>query len=537
MMICCIAMPTMLRLPRQAIRRYTAAPYSAILKKKTKRGTTDKTSRDHVLHHDISAVLATKQMLLDTVRVPERLIHQFLFPSKSVPCEVDNVHIVAVSSEGDGLGFVHRNQYDPDADAAAVTVVKVPKTTVGDIVRVLLRRHHVFYAEADLLAVSRKSRKLSRRNDRLIACSHFDDCSGCQLQMVLYDDQLAFKHDVIARAYRYFYPGLNTAIIPDFGFVVGSPMQLAYRTKLTPHAKLPRKLADKDVVTNVGFDNVRAAQPVVDVKACPIAVSTINRMLPVMKESFRKRLQAAAGGASPKVDSTFVLRDSIRIDHATGEYTNVCLTNRQQVVTEKVDDYVFQFPANEFFQNNRSILPTFLDFIKHHLAEIRGGYKYLVDAYCGSGFLGISLSRTLPDDGKVFGIEIAKTSIRYAEHNAGINGIRIPDRIEFVHGNSDAIFTNGNFLASGVSGADSVVLMNPSRKGSTKTFMRQLLEYRPKAIVYVSCNVFSQARDLEDFQSFQNDTTAKYRVKTVTGFDFYPQTKHVESVAILELVE
>lgn len=515
------------------LKSYSTA--TSISRRKTKRGTTDKTSRDKILHRDISELLATKNLCLDELKIPGNLIDRFLF-AKNTNVVINDVHIISHTSEGEGIGIINRAQYDAECeDPYAKTVVKIPKTAIGDIVKVTLRRHHDYYAEADLVSVSRKSRKQSSRNDRLVICQHFDECGGCQFQMLPYDDQLQFKRDVISRAYRYFFPELDRNKIQNFGFVVSSPMQFAYRTKITPHAAAPRKLLILHLPLPIGFDNVRPASPIVDINSCPIAVPSINQTLPALRNKIQADLVKSVENGS-KVESTLVLRDSIRIDHSTGKYQNVCLTDRRKVVTEQIEDFVFQFPANEFFQNNRFILPTFLDFLKYHLSEVQG-LKFLVDAYCGSGFLGISLSRILPDDGKLFGIEISKQSIKYAEHNAGINGLHFPDRVEFVHGNSDAIFTEGKFLASGVRGDESVVLMNPSRKGSTKQFMKQLLEFRPKAIVYVSCNVFTQARDLQDFEEFQKSSATKYRIKTITGFDFYPQTKHVEAVALLELIE
>lgn len=523
--------------PYTSIRKYGVSSYSSILKRKTKRGTTDRTSRDNILHLDIKATLAKQSISIDQVKLPENLIHDFLFAKSSRDVQLENIQIISQTSEGDGLALVPRSQYDETCtDKSHQTVVKVPKTVIGDIVSVTLRRHHEFYAEATLNSVSRKSRKASLRNDRLVICEQFKECSGCQFQMLPYENQLNFKEKVIRRAYRYFYPELEMGAIENFGSVVELPMQYAYRTKITPHAPNFRKVKQEDLPLPIGFDHVSPGQRVVDVKSCPIAVNSINRMLPNLKSEVQKKATQAIE-LGKKLDTNFILRDSVRIDHNTGEFENVCLTNRKNVITEQVKDVVFQFEANEFFQNNRSILPTFLDFITHSLRQIPNGYKYLVDAYCGLGFLGIALAQTLPEHGKVFGIEIAKKAIDYAHHNAKINGLYVPDKIEFVHGNSDSMFTDETFLKSGVEGRDSVLLMNPSRKGSTEEFMRQILEFRPKAIVYVSCNVFTQARDLADLQRFQDRSTTKYKVKSVTGFDFYPQTKHVESVAILELVE
>lgn len=520
-------------------RHYGKGNYSSILKRVTKRGTTDHTSRDKIIHLDIESALQQKSVPLTKAEIPEDLIHAFLFSKTSRNVQVKDLTIVAVTSEGDGIGWIPRSSYDENCtDDSLITVIKVPKTVVGDIVTVTLRRHYEYYAEAVLDSVSRKSRKQSKRNERLVICDHFSECSGCQLQMIPYEDQLEFKKDVIHRAYRYFHPELDTSSLPNFGMIVESPMQFAYRTKITPHANVLRNLEPLDLPLPVGFDSVTHHRKVVDVNHCPIAVGSINKMLPLVKNKFQDEMEHfVAEKPKKRVNSNFILRDSVRIDHNTGEFENVCLTNRKNVITEQIDDVVFQFEANEFFQNNRYILPSFLDYIKHQLGQINGGYKYIVDAYCGSGFLGIALHKTLPEDGKVFGIEIAKKSIDYAHHNAKINGLYVPDKIEFVNGNSDSMFTNDQFLQSGVRGEDSVLLMNPSRKGSSPDFMKQLLEFRPKAVVYVSCNVFTQARDLADLENFQRRSSTKYKVKSITGFDFYPQTKHVESVAVLELVE
>lgn len=104
-----------------------------------------------------------------------------------------------MTNEGDGLAMIRRNMYDDDAEEGEYTVLVVPKTVTGDVVDVLIRRHHMFYAEAELVKVSRVSRRSSKRNDKLVVCPHFSKCSGCQLQMLSYEDQLEFKKCNIKR--------------------------------------------------------------------------------------------------------------------------------------------------------------------------------------------------------------------------------------------------------------------------------------------------------------------------------------------------
>lgn len=525
------------------------------LRRRTKRGTTDATSRDHILHREIVELISLKNIDSGRVRVFEDIINQFLNKSNSRNVTLRNVEIVAQTSEAEGLAIVPR-LYETEAAAIEndgdyragesfdvaettlskkenhkLTVLKVPKTVPGDIVDVTLRRHYLNYAEADLnCIVLVKSPKI--RHEKLVVCKHFDLCQGCQLQMVTYDEQLAFKQNVINKAYKYFYPELDRESLCDFGHVIDSPMQYGYRTKLTPHAKIPRKIHEDYLPLPLGFENVKIGSPVVDVDFCPIAVPSINEKLPFVRKSFQKNAMAQAKGEiKGQLPSTLLLRDSVR---ELGSANTECLTNPKHVVTETVGNKVFQFPANDFFQNNRSILPIFLDFLRYKISDIEGLFKHIVDAYCGCGFLSISLSDAVPKGGKVFGIELAAPSVEHAQHNARLNGLSKEDAV-FVQGNSDDMFTHSEFLSSKVTGEESILLMNPSRKGSSTVFLKQVLQFKPKMIIYVSCNVFSQARDLKHLEKLLESTDVKYDVESITGFDFYPQTKHVESVAILKL--
>lgn len=515
--------------------------------RKTKRDTTDETSRDNILKLEIQEMLEKFSEIgtLDNTKNSEALIEAFLFSRNRPETIVDDIDIIFQTSEGEGLGIILKD-YAGTLDLKEkdlenkYTIVKVPKSIIGDKVSVRLLRHHRQYAEAELINVSNYTS--NSRKDDLIICEKFSSCSGCQLQMLHYEDQLAFKKTVIQRAYKYFYPKLFSNYgSEDIGHIIESPLQYAYRTKLTPHYELSGSNIKDYASLNIGFNNINPTKPTVDVEYCPIATPAINKSLPAIrtrtKEILRNELENRADNKKYKKNrgSTLLLRESIRLDHKTGEYERVCLSEHSNIITEKVDDFLFQYPASEFFQNNSSILPQLLDYIRYQISKTNYPYKYIVDTYCGSGFFGISLSRDIPEDGKIFGIEVSKLSIEHATHNAKMNGLPVPEKIQFIEGNANSIFEDKEFIQSGIIGQDSIVIMDPSRKGSNKRFMKQLLEFKPKLIIYVSCNVFTQARDLADLNELQTNHTCKYKVREIVGFDFFPQTKHVESVAILEL--
>ncbi|CAK7897748.1 tRNA (uracil(54)-C(5))-methyltransferase [[Candida] anglica] len=497
-------------------------------RKKTKREAAD-TPRDHILHLEIQEALKAfnnksgKSINIEQIENPTEVIQEYFAYDR--PQTLKEVPIIYQTSEGDGLGVYE----EPENNRYGM--VRIPKTIPGDIVNTQMLRHHKSYAEGSVVDIKTPS---TRRRDKLVVCEKFDTCSGCQFQMTSYDDQLEHKRDIISRAYKFFYPKLDQP--EGFGYVNGSTMQYAYRTKLTPHYKVSktRHVINGEPV-EIGFNSAQMGKGrLVDVEHCPISSPAVNQGLrQVHTETHSKISKHIEETGKSLKDGTLLLRESFRVDHATGEYDSVCLSNPSQIVTEKVGDYVFQFPATEFFQINRYILPDVLDYIKYHLSMHNP--TNLVDAYCGSGFFGISLSSEIP--GKVFGIEVAANSLKYATHNAKLNGLSTPEKVSFIEGNADDMFKNSEFIESKIDGKESVVIMDPSRKGSSESFMGQLLEFQPKLIVYVSCNVFTQARDLATFERLQQSgNTAKYRVKEVTGFDFFPQTKHVESVAILERI-
>lgn len=494
-----------------------------VLKKltRTKRGSSDITSRDNILQLEIIDALSLlpERLSIEEVEIPNETVEKYLFTHGRPETVVENVSIIYQTSEGDGLGFV------------ANKVVKIPKTCVGDIVTAKLKRHHQYYAEATLVAVTKKS--VLRRKSDLVVCGKFSECSGCQFQMIPYDEQLQFKSDIIKRAFEFFHPTFNKEAITG---VVESPMQYSYRTKLTPHYQFNKYETAETGIIPIGFNSGGKGGGIVDVDNCPIATQPINQMLPQLRDSVHERIATRMSNHEPVKGETLLLRESTRVDHKTGEFDRVCITNPKMVITEKIGDYTFQFPASEFFQVNNGILPDVLNYIQHHMGQIDA--QNLVDAYCGSGFFGISLANEVP--GKVFGIELSKSSIKYASHNASLNGLK-EDKIQYLEGDAKAIFNHEEFLSSGIIGEESIVIMDPSRKGSSESFLKQLLEFKPKLIVYISCNVFTQARDLATFDKLQrennDDGNVKYMVKEVTGFDFFPQTKHVESVAIIERVE
>ncbi len=316
------------------------------------------------------------------------------------------------------------------------------------------------------------------------ACPLFGQCGGCQLQDLDYEEQLSLKTAEV----RELYPDVSVAPC------VPSPRPYGYRSKLTPHFPRPRP----GRAPAIGFLKVGLPPRTLDVPACPIATPAVNARLTEL------RAEVVAHWDSYHRGATLLVRDA----------SSGVTVDPRAVVTEEVGELSLQFSASDFFQNNPFLLPRLAAYVA---IEARGGgARFLVDAYCGSGLLGLSAAAGFE---RVLGVELSPSAVRWAKANAARNGRH---NCEFLAAQASAVFATVPFPA-----AETAVIVDPPRKGCDDDFLRQLIAFGPRTIVYVSCNPETQARDLAVLRA------AGYRCRQVQPFDMFPQTRHVEAVATL----
>ncbi|MDO8543125.1 MAG: class I SAM-dependent RNA methyltransferase [Opitutaceae bacterium] len=429
-----------------------------------------------------------------------------------------------------GSGLARVSITDPKSEirnADGSWVVMVPFTLPGERVRVRVFRNHKNFSEADLIEV------LSPSPHRVAApCPLFGRCGGCQYQHLAYEQQLAWKQRQVAELLQHM-AGIEFPVSP----VVPSPRDYGYRSKITPHFEPPRPGASGPRVATFAVgqtapmppsdetarvepethqptpETAAAARPfpigflrqgtrfdLVDVPQCIIATDRINARLTEVRADIRAR--AAAGEF--KRGATILLRE------ASGAVT----TDFDAVITETVGTLKLHFLARDFFQNNPFILPAFTGYVRQQAAS--SGTRFLVDAYCGSGLFALSAAAAFQ---RVAGVEISESSVRFARENAAANGIT---NATFLAGDASAIFAGLDFPP-----AETAVVIDPPRKGSDESFLRQLFAFGPSAVVYVSCDPATQMRDLRHFLA------AGYQLTAAQPFDLFPQTRHLECVLTL----
>jgi 23S rRNA (uracil1939-C5)-methyltransferase len=176
----------------------------------------------------------------------------------------------------------------------------------------------------------------------------------------------------------------------------------------------------------------------------------------------------------------------------------------------------FRISPEAFFQTNTEMAER----LYRDAAGLAGltGRERVLDLYCGIGTIALALAL---EAGEVFGVEIAERAVADAIENARLNGV---DNARFFAG--DVRTAMRPLLEE--SGRPDVVVVDPPRAGLSAKVVRRVLEAGARRIVYVSCNpttLAPNARQMVD---------AGYRLATVRPVDMFPQTPHIESVALLE---
>lgn len=515
-------------------------------------------------------------------------------PSKLfVEGEEVQLDVVELSSTGDGLAV------SKDGDHVYV----IPYTIPGDTVTAKLNRNRAGqYSMTNLVEIVKPS---PDRADGLIKCKYFAKCAGCQLQMLPYELQLRHKKKILERAFRSF-SGLSENQIPLVQDTMGSPLQYGYRTKITPWFTGP---VAKGEIPPIGF-SMKGRRSPIDIESCPISTEIVQEGLQVerarvgreistykrgatllLRESTKREFNLESSSEEPpsiaaeisegspplarkELTHTSAGKPLLKLHYPGYTEYKTCQTDMTGNSTEYVDNFVFTNRAGSFFQNNNSILSPFTAYVRDHLFPHDSDHptssssprvKYLLDAYCGSGLFSITLASLFTS---VLGIDIDPAGITAARHNASNNNI---PNAGFIEADASALFADVPFPPD-----QTLCVIDPPRKGCSADFLRQLLQFGPKRVVYVSCNVHTQARDVGvlvngfegalGFGSMEGAAKKlkqqdggnlggskigevdavdrigaksrwRYELESLKGFDFFPQTGHVEGLALLNRID
>ncbi len=185
------------------------------------------------------------------------------------------------------------------------------------------------------------------------------------------------------------------------------------------------------------------------------------------------------------------------------------------VMHDRLLGCTFEIGPTSFYQTN----PEQTEVLYRLALEGVAGSARVLDAYCGTGTIGICAACE-SEDMHVTGVEQVAGAVACARRNAEANGVA--DRCIFVAADATEWMAR-----EGARGRFDAVIMDPPRAGSTPEFLAGVAALAPERVAYVSCNVVTQARDLELLRGHG------YRLERVTPVDMFPHTRHVESVVTL----
>ena len=433
------------------------------------------------------------------------------------------LEITDVTHDGSGIG-----KYGNMA-------VFVPLTAKGDTVKAKILKVKKTYAYAKMLEIITPSR------DRVTPdCKVFSRCGGCVYRHINYSSQLKIKQNKV-------YENMKR---------IGG-IDLPPQPVLSGECNRYRNKAQYPVSANglVGFYATHShritetdcclLQPQIFDSICAVFTQFIKKYnIPVYNESSHKGLvRHLYLRYAQKTDEIMVClvltKDSLPhekefendligllgtrlksfIINVNNRDTNVILGEKCRTVygsgfiTDVICGIKIRISPLSFYQVNRDMAELLY---KKAAEYLRPDGKNIIDLYCGTGTIGLTMAATAES---IIGVEVVADAVRDAKVNAEINGIK-----------------NARFICADAADAaqspakekikcDAVVL-DPPRKGCEEKLLKTVAyDFSPETIVYISCDSATLARDAAVLQTFG------YSLTQYTPVDMFPQTHHIETLA------
>lgn len=436
-------------------------------------------------------------------------------------------------------------------------VIFIEGAVPGDVADVFIKKNKKDWAEGKAVKIKEQSKERVEP-----FCKHFGICGGCKWQMLPYEKQLEYKEqevrDVLKRIGK-----IDTSVLP----IIGSEKTIHYRNKIeftfsNKKYLTPNEFEDlgKDDWPGgaLGFHVPKLYDKIIDIHECFL----MDDMNNIIRNTLRDYAQKNNLSFYDVKEHKGFLRNVIIRNCTTGELmVNLFFGNEDKKQIEKIGNYLlekipsittllytinqkwndsmekldpkifsgkgfvveklgnfnFKISPKSFFQTNTKQAEVLYNVVKDFAGLT--GVETVYDLYCGTGSIGIFLSDKA---GKIIGVDVIEDAIKDAKENAAFNNLKTAD---FFCGDVIEI-CNYNFFA--LHGNPDVVIVDPPRAGLHNKLVTKLLEISSPKIIYVSCNVATQARDLQMMSE-------KYIVEKIQPVDMFPHTHHIESVALLTL--
>ena len=412
----------------------------------------------------------------------------------------------------------------------------IPGTIKGEKVRVLIVKVLSSHGFGKVIEILEKSQA---RQD--VDCNTYKRCGGCNLRHVKYEETLKMKQNAVQSLVNKTLK--NKLQIKE---TVGMENPLHYRNK----AQYPIGINKKGEPVIGVFAN--RTHEVIPIDNCLIQNKKSEEIAKFIIEFIKEKNISIY---DEKTGKGLVRHIVTKVGIKTGEIMCVIVINGHKIPNENelVENLKTKYPEIKAIVKNINMKNTNVILGQEninlygngYIEDILGEYKFKIsplsfyqvnpvqaeklydlgvsmaeitkndivfDLYCGIGTISLFMSKFAK---KVYGIEIVEEAVKMAKENAQNNNV---SNTEFFAGDVEIVLDD---LINNKGLKADVVMFDPPRKGLDKKSIDNILNIRPKKIVYISCNPATLIRDLADFEN-------EYDIKTIIPVDMFPFTSHVE---------
>ena len=455
----------------------------------------------------------------------------------------DIIEVTVDSLSFGGSGFTRYNNI----------AIFIDKALPGQKLRIKLFKKYKNYFKAGIVEIIKESPYFLNPK-----CLHFNDCGGCSFQNLEYGQQLKQKGNQVKDTLSHIGNLKSLKIKP----IIEAKEHFKYRNKMEftfssnqwfekHNPKEKKKLC-------LGLHPKGRWDKTIDLESCQIQsdiankimtitrnVALKNKLVPydikkhtgflrqlvirsadynnetmviiVTSKNDQKKLKPIIEELS-KIKEIKSIINNVNSKKADVSYSNErYLLHGEDFITEKIGNYKFKISSDSFFQTNSKQTKKLYDIIKKE-ADLKGK-EIIYDLYCGTGTIGIYLSKKAK---KVYGFEIISSAVDDAIINADNNNIK--NTLFFQGDIKDVLIENQEIKT--IEKPD-ISIVDPPRSGLHPKALKNILKLDQKKIIYISCNPSTQARDLKEIMNYG------YKIKNIQPIDMFPHTPHIESVVTL----
>ncbi|MFN8254815.1 MAG: 23S rRNA (uracil(1939)-C(5))-methyltransferase RlmD [Bacteroidales bacterium] len=466
---------------------------------------------------------------------------------------LEHIEIVDLAAEGKAIARVSIGK-----DEKRDFIVFVDNCVPGDVVDVKVKRKQKNFMEGIPVKFHRYSE--TRIEPR---CRHFGVCGGCKWQSLPYPVQLDYKQKQVTDQFRH----LGKFEMPEPEEILASENEYFYRNKLEFTFSDKRWLISSEIddglpkdLDALGFHIPGKFDKVLDIQECFLQPQLSDKIRLAVKKFAKENglsfynlreekgflrnliIRNTLAGEWMVVVSFFYddkAKREILLDFIAKEFKevssllyvinpkkndtltdlSVSVYKGNGFIAEKMEELEFRIGPKSFYQTNPEQAYR-LYCLARDYAQLTGN-ETVYDLYTGTGTIANFIAKKAQ---KVIGIEYVEEAVADARENSKLNGI---GNTTFFSGDMKNVL-NREFILK--NGKPDVMIIDPPRAGMHPDVVQAVLFAAPQRIVYVSCNAATQARDIQMLS--ENYKLVKFR-----PVDMFPQTAHVENIALLERKE